>query len=493
VPGGVAVRAETFGQCIDAIRALDVTWGAGTVDGKSEADVAAALAAAEPPLTPALPLGTTIEHKFTFNFRPGDPLETNCAVADVRANSAEVWSSLKAPIAAKEQLVEILGMGLDQIEVHVVQGGGSFGRHLFADAAFEAAMVSKLVGKPVKLMWHRTDNFRQGRVHPMATSRVRATYLADNVLAFDQRHTSVSTDFSMGFGEILSASFAQLPGANSLGYSEAIFTLTQGVPYNFGLVTQLIDEAYALNTFNTGSVRNIYSPDVTTAIELMVDQLASAMGKDPLAFRSEFCKDSRMQAVLARLQTESGWGRAMAPGTAQGIGIHGEYKSRCGCVVEIDCTPATVNRMIEDGYGGPRVTKVTVVVDVGLPINPLGLQAQMMGGAMDGIAQALSYSLHFQDGHFLEGSWDNAYYTRQWNTPPTVNVVVMPPSTGTPGGAGELAVAPVMAAVASAYARATGTLPTSFPINHDGPLGFTPLPTSPPIPQSPTDGLQNQF
>ena len=84
-------------------------------------------------------------------------------------------------------------------------------------------------------------------------------------------------------------------------------------------------------------------------------------------------------------------------------------------MVEIDCTPQTVNRKVENGYTGPRVTKVIYAVDVGLPINPLGLEAQMIGGIMDGIAQALTYSLHLQDGYFLEGSWDNAYYTREWN------------------------------------------------------------------------------
>jgi isoquinoline 1-oxidoreductase subunit beta len=179
----------------------------------------------------------------------------------------------------------------------------------------------------------------------------------------------------------------------------------------------------------------------------------------------------------------------MAPGTAQGMAIHHEYKGYTACVVEIDCRPATVNRTVRDGFTGPRVTKVTFVVDVGLPINPLGLEAQMMGGIMDGIGQALTYSLHLQDGHFLEGSWDNAYYTRQWNVPPEVNIIVMPPSSDSPGGAGEFGVAASMAAVANAYGRATGTMPTSFPINHNQPLGFTPYPTVPPIPQSPTNDL----
>jgi isoquinoline 1-oxidoreductase beta subunit len=349
------------------------------------------------------------------------------------------------------------------------------------------------MGKPVKLMWHRTDNFRQGRVHPMATSRVRITYSGSNVVAFDQRHTSVATDFSMGFGEILSASAATLPGGNSLGYSNAVFLLTQNVPYNFGVVTQLLNEVYDYNTFNTSSVRNIYSPNVTTATELMVDQAARAMKMDPYAFRRSFVRDTRLVAVLDKVASVGRWGRAMPAGTAQGIACHKEYKGACAFLVEIDCRPATVNRTVQDGYTGPRVTKVVCAVDVGLPINPLGLQAQMMGGAMDGIAQVLTYSLHFQNGHFLEGSWDNAYYTRQWNTPTDIEVIVMPATGEDPGGAGELGVAPSMAATACAYARATGTLPTSFPVNHNAALGFTPLPTVPPIPQSPTNGLSLTF
>ena len=490
VPGGVAVRGETFGQCVDAIEALDVVWGPGSVDGKSDADVLADLRKAEIPLTPALPLGSSLEEVFTFHFRPGDPLETNCAVADVKSGGAEIWSSLKSPIWAQEQLAQLLGLPVGNVTVHVAQGGGSFGRHLFCDAAFEAATISQKLGKPVKLMWHRTDSFRQGRAHPMCTSRVRMTYLGNNVLTYDQRHTSVATDFTQGLGELLTAVAASAPTGN-LGFAETIFTLTESVPYNFGAVTQLLNEIYEYNTFNTSSVRSVYSSNVCTATELMVDHVAKAMGQDPYRFRRAFVRDSRMQAVLDKAAQVGNWGRAMAPGTAQGIAIHKEYKGRAACLIEIDCRPATVNRTVEDGFTGPRVTKAVFAVDVGLPVNPLGLEAQMLGGISDGIAQALSYSLHLKNGSFLEGSWDNAYYTRQWNTPPDVQVIVMPPTTGEPGGAGEFGVAASMAAVACAYGRATGTLPTSFPINHNQPLGFTPYPTVPPIPQSPTDGLQH--
>jgi isoquinoline 1-oxidoreductase subunit beta len=494
VGGGVAVRGETFGQCIDAIRALDVVWAAGPAAGKSDAGVLADLKAAELPVPPPVNLlAKTLDQRFTFYFRPGDPLETNCAIADVRADSAEIWSSLKTPIFAQEQIATDLGLPVTKVKCHVTQGGGSFGRHLFADAACEAAAISKAFGKPVKLLWHRTDNFRQGRVHPMITSRVRALYLGGNVLTFDQRNTGVATDLHHGLGELISAKLGE-PGLGNLGYAQFFFNLTANVPYNFGVVTQLLNEVYDPGTFNTSSVRNVYSPEVTTPRELMVDQLAKAMGQDPYQFRRAFVRDARMRAVLDKVAQVGNWGRAMPAGTAQGIGIHREYKGYCACLIEIDCRPATVNRKVTDGFTGPRVTKAVCAVDVGLPINPLGIEAQMMGGMLDGIAQVLTYSLHLQDGHFLEGSWDHAFYMRQWNVPPQLQVVVMPPTSDDPGGAGEFAVAPSMAATACAYARATGTLPTSFPVNHNrSALGFTPGPTVPPVPQSPTDGLTKTF
>jgi isoquinoline 1-oxidoreductase beta subunit len=487
VAGGVAVRAKTFGQCIDAVRALEVDWAPGPAAATSDATVLADLKAAEVPLQPAPP-GDAIEQQFTFHFRPGDPLETNAAVADVRADKAEIWSCLKSPIWTKQTIATILGLPEDAVTVHVTQGGGSFGRHLFSDAAFEAAAISQLMGKPVRLMWHRTDNFRQGRVHPMSISRVRVVHSGENVVAYDQHHTAVFTDVGHGFGEAVTANGAATPQGNS-GYGQYIFNLTQNVPYNFGPVVQELTEIYDRSTFNTSSVRNVYSPDVATATELMVDQVAAAMKMDPLAFRHDFAKDDRMRGVLDKLKQVGGWGRTLPAGVAQGIACRNEYKGRAACLIEVDTRPATVNRKIEHAYTGPRVRRAVFVVDVGLPINPLGLKAQMMGGMMDGIAQALSYGLHLKDGYFLEGSWDDAAYTRQWNVPPKVEVHVLPATTGEPGGAGELAVGTSMAATACAYARAVGKVPTTFPINHDGPLHFEPFPTVPPIPESPTDGL----
>ncbi|HWI44337.1 MAG TPA: molybdopterin cofactor-binding domain-containing protein [Nocardioides sp.] len=495
IPTGVAVRAKTFGQCIDAVRALDVEWNAGTVAGKAAGDILTELRKAELPL--AVPkLGTTtVEGAFTFHFRSGSALEPNCAVADVRSDSATIWGGLKSPIDAQRRIAKAVGLPQSKVTVNVVQGGGSFGRKLFSDAAVEAAYASKAFGAPVRLLWHRADEPRQGRVHPMATSRIRATVLADSVVTFEQRHTSISTDFTHGLGERITAEAAALPtGLGNLGFSETVFMLTQELPYNFGAVTQLLNETNNdTRRFNTSSVRNIFSPDVRTANELMVDQLAKKLRKDPVAFRRTYLRSPVVKRVLERAAELGEWGRSMPAGTAQGIAIHKEYKGATAVLVEIDCRPETVGRKVRDAVTGPRVTKAVVVADCGLVVNPRGVEAQMMGGLMDGIAQALTYSNHLVDGHFLEASWDNSAYTRQWNVPFDFVCEVMESDSRQPGGVGEAGVAASMAATACAYARATGKLPTEFPINYRDPLHFEVKSFIPSVPESPVDGLDHTF
>ncbi|GAA1213123.1 molybdopterin cofactor-binding domain-containing protein [Prauserella alba] len=491
---GVAVRARTFGQCIDAVRALKVSWNQGTVDGMSDKDVLADLEKAEVPLAvPEVPvLARTVEKKFTFYTRDNAALEPQCAVADVRDGKAEIWAPLQAPILTQQKVAGLLGVPVSAVTVHVTPAGGAFGRKMFSDPVLEAVEASQQMGKPVRLMWHRVDEPRQGRAHPMCTSRIRATYLGNEVLTFEQRHTSVATDYTQGFGEVITNMAGEIPPlgqGNELGYSVPVFHLTVNVPYKFGAVTQLLNEIYEYDRIPSGSMRNLVNPDVRTAQELVVDQLAAEMGKDPYRFRREFADDQRALAVLDKVAEAGQWGRPMAPRTAQGISVHKEYKGAIATLVEIDCRPETVNRKVRDAVTGPRVTKAVVAVDTGLAVNPRGLEAQMQGGLMDGIAQALTSSKHLRNGAFLEASWDNYAYTRQWNAPFDVQIIVMPPTTGQPGGAGEFGVPSAMAAVACAYARATGTMPTSFPINHNDPLFFEPKPYEPPLVQSPTDGL----
>ncbi|GAA4876252.1 molybdopterin cofactor-binding domain-containing protein [Actinomycetospora straminea] len=513
----VAVRARTFGQCIDAVNALDITWGRGNVDGESDASILEQLRAADAPAnlpSPGpvdevggrLPLVTepvgdvldgvgaveTIDQEFVFYWRSNAAMEPNVAIADVRDGEAEVWTPSQIPIVTQTQLAQVLDLPQSQVTVHVPRGGGAFGRRLFSDAALDAARVSKKVGKPVRLMWHRADECRAGRVHPMCISRVRATYspTAGEVVSFEQRHTSVATDYTESFGDMITSQAAKLPFANELTLSQTVFLLTASVPYDLGAIALGYNEIFDFDRFATGSVRNLNNQDFRPAQELVVDQLAERLGEDRLEFRRDRVEDERAKAVLEAVRDQGGWGEDLPEGVAQGVVVHNEYKGSVAVLAEVDTRPATAEREIPGATTGPRVRKVTVAVDVGLPINPLGLKAQMEGGVMTGIAHVFTGSLHLRDGNFLEGSWDDYRYTRHWNAPPEIDVIVMPPSGDRPGGAGELAVGAATAAVACAYARAVGEMPTSFPIGHTKDVPFEVKDFVPPLPPSPTDGLE---
>jgi isoquinoline 1-oxidoreductase beta subunit len=499
---GVAVRGETFGQCIDAVRALQASWSPGPVDGQSDETVLNGLKAATPPMAlPAAPGATTLDAEFAFAFASNSALEPGAAIADVRPDRAEVWASLKVPIKAKEDFAAMLGLGLEAVTVHVTEGGGSFGRKLFHDPAREAVEASQKMGKPVRLMWHRTDEFRQGRTHPMSYSRIRAVHGGGRVLSYEQHHTSVRTSFSHGLDEALTETASRLP-AGGRALSESIFELTQTSPYNFGTTKQLLNETHQSISdnqyrggFNTGSMRNVYSPNVCCAQELVVDMLAAQLGQDRYRFRRAMAKDEKLRTVLDKAAELGQWGRNLPRGVGQGIALHREYKQTMACLVELDCRPETVNRKVRDGVTGPRVTRgVYVTIPGQQAVNPLGMEAQLQGGFMDAIAIALTSSLHLENGCFLEGSWDNYFYTRQWNTPQDLEIVILDPdpSEEVPGS-GEAAVAASFAAIASAYGAATRTIPTTFPINHRGPLGFEPVPQEPSVPESPTDGLHYAY
>jgi isoquinoline 1-oxidoreductase beta subunit len=458
---GVAVLAETFGQALDAKNALDIVWNGGTVDNESNDTIreklrGAALPFAVPPL-----LTQYVDAEFDFAMVSHAPMETNSAIADVRADRAEIWAGLKSPVVAKQTIAQAVGLPEDKVTVHVVQGGGSFGRRLFFDAALEAAQISKAMGRPVKLMWSRIDDMRHGRARSATHHKIRVTHALGQVLTFEHRVGAVETDFRHGLGEILTATASQLPVGGNLSFAQTVFATTVKVPYNFGVVTQVLNEVPL--QMHTASWRSVYSANTRGAEEMMVDEIAKKLGKDPVAFRLEFLKTARQRAVLDKVAVAGNWGRTMPKGFAQGIGFHDEYKSCTACLVEIDARDPR----------NPRVVKAVIAADVGRPINPRGLESQLLGGLTDAISTTLRAGLHIDKGLPLEGSYSQFHYARQKDTPPQVEIHIMP-ANGEPGGAGELGVPAAVGAIGNAYARATGVRPRSFPINF--PVDFDPFP-----------------
>jgi isoquinoline 1-oxidoreductase beta subunit len=458
LPFGVAIRGETFGQVIDAVNAVDATFSAGPVAGLDDRAIFEQLKASAPPLAvPDVPAplagqARSIDLEFEWAYVNHAPLEPNVAVADVGPDRAEIWSPLQNPIIALQQIAQATGLPQQAVTVHVTRGGGSFGRTLWFDAAIEAAQISKAMGRPVKLMWHRTNDMRQSRGHPPTYHRLRATIAGGSVLSYEQRVSAVQTAVNPGLGEAMSYAAYKAP-YGELGYDLTLFNTTVTCPYNFGLVTETLDEV-DLRLW-TSSWRSVYSYDTRCSEEIMVDRIAEAMGQDPLEFRLAFLKDERMKALLRKVAEVGDWGRAMAPGTAQGICANSRDRGFGACLAEVDATDPT----------HPRVTRAVIAVDAVLPINPMSIEAQQLGGLSDAISVVFSAGNPMRDGLPVPDGWDAFGLARQGQYPPDVQVFVMPRDGDQPAGIGESGVPNTAGAIANAYIRATGKVPSSFPIN----------------------------
>lgn len=466
-PPGVAVMAETFGQAWVACRALDITWGDGPLKGQSDATIQATLKAAIPPFA-LPPLGSsTVEGEFEWRAATHCPLEVETAIADVRADSCEIWAGMQTPIIALQSVALDLGLSQDKVKAHVIPSGGSFGRRLFWDPVQVAVQVSKATGRPCKLMYNRCDDVRQTRLRPPQVHRIRATLLLGSVVACEQRIAAVRLDARHGYGEIGTASAGALPPTvqqtvGNLSYEQFFFKTMVSSPYNFGVGTKLLLPV-ALD-MNTVSFRSVHIQPARCVEEIMVDEVARALGKDPLAFRLEYLRLPRARAVLQRVASAANWGKAMPAGFAQGCAVHQETRSFTACIVEIDARDPK----------NAKVTKATIAIDVGKPLNPSGIEAQMQGGLADSITLVLKAGLTIKDGLPLESSYTSYPVTKMRDFPKDVQIIIMP-NVGDPiGGLGEVGLSASSGAIANAYARATGIKPRKFPLN--APPTFTPVP-----------------
>ena len=448
IPSGIAVSARSYHEAFRARDALVITWAPGPLAHTSDADIRAKLKAINVPASPTGVLLKTVDGSFEYPFMAHAPLEVRSAVVSVTGDSAECWLASQTPVFALQQVAAALGVPQQNVTLHVVRAGGAFGCRLFCEPVVEAAQVSQAIGQPVKVMWDRADDMRHGRFRPMAQCTIRATCALGNVLSYEHRVAAVETDFRHGFGEMLTAAGANVAPAM---FGQAAFTTTVKVPYKFGVVTQLLTEQHY--EVPTGSFRSIYSGFVATSNEIMVDEIAAALKKDPYQFRRANLETDRQRAVLDTVAQMGRWGRAMPAGQAQGIAFHDEYRSHVAYLVEIDATGPE-----------PRATAVFACVDVGVPINPMGLEAQVQGVFMDAWTIMFRAGNHLDNGRIREATYNDLPWARMKHSPPQIEVKVLAATTDSPGGAGELGLPAAAAAAVNAYARATRTKPRRFPI-----------------------------
>jgi isoquinoline 1-oxidoreductase beta subunit len=386
----------------------------------------------------------------------------NC-VADVRSDSCEIWAPTQCPEVAQSETAKMLGLPLDSVKVHITLLGGGFGRRLFADYVPEAVELSRAIGKPVQVMWTRSDDMRSGFFHPCDIQHIDGGLDAQGQpIAWVQR--SVGSDLSMyGFPspEQLKNPRLYFDDGNPWGSFDN--------PYNF---PHLKADFVPMNSpVPTGPWRAVFYPPTVFARESFVDEMAHAAGRDPLEFRLRLLQPGdvlkvggqntdrgRLIRVLQLAAEKSGWGspQAQTKDREWGRGIACNVYDG-GCYIA-EVAEVSVGRQARD----IRVHRVVCAADCGLVINPAGLEGQAESGIIWGLSATLHGRIDFKNGAAVQESFTDFEVVRMDEAPEIETHIV--PSEHSPGGFGETAVPPIAPAVANAIFAATGKRVRRLPI-----------------------------
>jgi len=449
IPEAVAVTAETFGIAKKAKNALKIKWSAGPMDSLSDAQIDDVLNGIIDKVTSP---GEGVEGTFRWPYVPHAPMQENAACADVKKDSAEIWGSDQIPNTGQRHVAETLGMKVEQVKYNVIPGGGAFGRHLFHDEIVMVSQISQRVGKPIKLQWLREEGIKHGRCRPVSIHHIKGTVSNGDVVSWEHRMACPEMDLRHGLGDIATGYVTEY---NNEGACQYFFTHTQKLAYKTGPTAITLKQRLLAKP--TAAWRVVYSGQVGTLNEVMIDELARSLGQDEFAFRMDHLDTERHKAVLEKAAHEANWGKKLPAGVAQGIGMHDEYKSIAAYVMEIDTRGKE-----------PRMNKVTIAVDNGYCVNPQGTTSSLLGQAMDGFAVVFRAGLHVDNGATRESNFHDYKWSRQFDSPLEASVHILPNSNVLPGGIGELGVPAASSAAANAWARATGKQPRNFPLNEYG-------------------------
>jgi isoquinoline 1-oxidoreductase subunit beta len=373
----------------------------------------------------------------------------NCTVDHVAGTRCEVWAPTQSAKSALTLVMALTGLPESKVIIHTTFLGGGLGRKAELDFISQAVQVAMAVGKPVKLMWPREEDFTHDQYRPMALVRVRAGLDANGFVS-GWTYRNVSPSILGQRGAVLG------PKGDSQGYEAS-----QELPYNFG--ARLTEWVPHVSPIPVGFWRSVGASINTFAVESMMDELAGAAGQDPYQFRRARLTDPRWIAVLERVAQASGWGTAAPSGRARGIAIGTAFNTIVAQVVEVSATST-----------GPKVTRVWVAVDCTLVVNPGSVEAQIVGGVVHAINATLYGQQTFVNGAAQAKNFNTSRMMRL-SEMPQVQVLLMPSAvadrTRALGGVGELGVPTFAPALANAWARLSGKRVRSLPFYPGATMG----------------------
>ena len=474
----LAVVAEREWDAVRAARALQCKWTAGTglPDSTKEFDSMRASRVVRDQeiakrgdlsaLSAPAPGMRALAASYRWHIQTHGSIGPSCGVADVRADRATVWSSSQNTHGFQTTCARLLGLERDRVRVIYLDGAGSYGPNGADDAAAEAALLSKTLGKPVRVQWTRQEEHGLDPKGPAQLLELRAAVDADGEVATweTQAWLPIAT--------------ANLPNIPLLSLDAAGIPQTPG--RSTGLIYQNVDPPYTMPNVNavvhwipdaplrTSAIRAPGKVANTFAVESFVDEIAALARVDPVEFRLRRLTNPRGLEVLRRLTARMGWQPRPSPRpvdpkaavlTGRGIAyIH--YKH------EETLVAMGMEVAVERATGRIRVTRVVCAQDCGLMINPDCVQSQLEGNIIQTLSRTLHEEIVYDRNGVTTVDWAS-YPILTFPEVPALEFELIQRLDQPPLGVGEAASTPVPAALGNAVFDATGVRLRTVPFRAD--------------------------
>jgi isoquinoline 1-oxidoreductase beta subunit len=404
----------------------------------------------------------TLTADFEYPYLAHAPMEPLSAVVRLSANQCDIWTGDWDVSGVQDDAVRITGLKQEQILIHSLYGGGSFGRR--GDDASQAVEIAKAIGgrAPVKLLWTREEDIRVDAYRPMYLHRLTAGLDEQgNLIAWQHRIVGQSV-------------LGDDPGFIIDGIDITSVAGASNIPYDIPNI--LVDLHTTTPGIPVDQWRSVGDSHTAFSVETFLDDVAHAIGKDPYQFRLELlAKDPRSKAILqltapapmrpslfAKFPRDrhvmelaaqkAGWGTPLPTGRGRGLAVHYSFHASLAYVAEVTVA----------ADGAVKVDRVVCAVDCGIAINPDVIRAQVEGGVAFGLGAILYSTVTLKQGR-IEQSNFNDYRVLRMNEMPKVEVYIVN-SAEPPSGIGEPTVPPIGPAVSNAIFAATGKRVRTLPL-----------------------------
>ena len=441
---GVAVVAKNFWAAKRGRDLLTVEWGLGPGSKADTADLKKAYRelgqktgiVAKPGNIEGLKAAAkTVTAEYEVPYLAHAPMEPlNCTVS-VKKDSCEIWVGSQFQTVDQAAAAKTVGLKPEQVKLNTMIAGGGFGRRAnpASDYVIEAVEIARDAKVPVKTVWTREDDIKGGYYRPMYVHRVNAGIdAAGKIIGWD--HTIV--------GQSIIEGTAFEPMMVKGGIDSTSVEGVVDTPYD------IANMQVSLHTTRTGVPglwwRSVGHTHTAFVMETMMDDLAKAAGKDPVAFRRDhLVKHPRVATVLALAAEKAGWGSPLPNGVARGIAVHESFGTVCAEVAEVSVDKGQI-----------KVRRVVAAIDCGLAVNPLTISAQVEGAIAFGLSAALYGQLTLKDG-VVEQSNFHDYPVLRIADMPKIEVHIVQGGS-VPTGVGEPGTPPIAPAVSNAIFALTG-------------------------------------